>query len=160
MEDSEEQALNRADDMPMWWFWYVDDMFIVWPHGPEKLDDFLNYLNSIPLNIQFTMDTELDHHLPFLDFDTYRRVDGSLGHTVYRKPTLTDLYLNAKSHHHPANKHSMLATPEQRARTICNQESFPGEMHLLHSTFKLNSYNDRSIGPSIHLRARTNLERI
>jgi hypothetical protein len=32
-------------------------------------------------------------HLPFLDIDIYKRPDGSLGHTVYRKPTHTNLYL-------------------------------------------------------------------
>jgi len=42
---------------------------MIWPHGPEKLNDCLNYLNSIPPNIQFTMVTESDGQLPFLDID-------------------------------------------------------------------------------------------
>ncbi|XP_046406226.1 uncharacterized protein LOC124171132 [Ischnura elegans] len=48
------------------------------------------------------MQTEKDNRLPFLDILIERRADGSLGHSVYRKPTHTDLYLNGRSHHHPA----------------------------------------------------------
>jgi hypothetical protein len=47
------------------------------------------------------METESEDHFPFLDLDIYRGPDGSLGHKVYRKPIHTNLYLNAKSHHHP-----------------------------------------------------------
>ena len=39
------------------------------------------------------MEIEEGGHLPFLDIDIYRRMDGSLGHKVYRKLTHTNLYL-------------------------------------------------------------------
>jgi len=96
MEKFDEEVLNRADYKPMCWFWYVDATFIVWPHGSNKLDDFLNHLNGNNPNIQFTVETETYSHLPFLDTDTHRRLYGSLGHTVYRKLTHTDLYMNDK----------------------------------------------------------------
>jgi hypothetical protein len=32
---------------PSLWLWYVDDTFVVWPHGPQLLQNFLNYLNSL-----------------------------------------------------------------------------------------------------------------
>jgi hypothetical protein len=54
------------------------------------------------------METESERDLPFLDLDIYRRPDGCLGHEVYRKPTHTNFYLNAKSHHHPSNKQAVL----------------------------------------------------
>ena len=34
--------------------------------------------------------------------------DGTLGHAVYRKPFHTNDYLNAKSHHHLAQKQGVL----------------------------------------------------
>jgi hypothetical protein len=49
------------------------------------------------------METERDGHLPLIDIDIYRKPDGSLGHRVCRKPTQTNLYLCANSHHHPSN---------------------------------------------------------
>ena len=33
-------------------------------------------------------------HIPFLDIDIYRKMDCSLEHKVYRKPTHTNLYLH------------------------------------------------------------------
>jgi hypothetical protein len=43
---------------------YVDDAFLIWPHGPEKLERLLDYLSGPHRNIQFTMQTEKDSHLP------------------------------------------------------------------------------------------------
>jgi hypothetical protein len=100
MEVFEEMALNQAPHKPLCWFRYVDDTFVIWPHSPDRLKDFLDHLNGIHQNIQFTMEMERDGHLPFLDIDIYRRPDGSLGHRVYHKPTHTNLYLNSSSHHH------------------------------------------------------------
>jgi hypothetical protein len=102
MEDFEERALDLARHKPLCLFLYVDDAFVIWPHGPDKLKDFLNYLNRIHQCIRFTMETESEGHLPFVDIYIYRRPDSSLGNKVYCKPTHTNLYLNAGSHHHPS----------------------------------------------------------
>jgi hypothetical protein len=80
-------------------------------------------LNNIHPDIQFTMETKFDGHLSFLDIDIYSRPDGYLGDTVYSKVTHTDFNLNAKLHHHPVNKHSMLGILAHRVRAVCNQES-------------------------------------
>jgi hypothetical protein len=104
MEDYKKAALESAPLKPRCWFRYADDTFVIWKHGPDKLKDFLRHLNNINHSIQFTMETESKSHLPFLDLDIYRRPDGSLGHKMYHKPTHTNLYLNAKSHHQPSNK--------------------------------------------------------
>jgi hypothetical protein len=89
MEYFEEMALESTTYMPLCWFRYVDDTFVIWPHGPGKLAEFLDHLNGLHENIRFTMETERDCHLPFLDIDIYRKPDGSLGHTDYRKPPHT-----------------------------------------------------------------------
>jgi hypothetical protein len=92
--------------------------------------DFLNHLNGIHNNIQFTMEIEEEDHLPFLDIDIYRKMDGSLGHKVYRKPTHTNLYLHQSSHHHPANKHSVVSCLIHRAKALCDQESLAPEFNI------------------------------
>jgi hypothetical protein len=91
------------------------------------------------------METEEDGHLPFLDIDIYRKIDGSLGHKVYRKPTHTNLYLQQNSHHHPANKHSVLTSLVHRAKTLCDQDSLPQEMEFLTTVFKMNGYSTQQI---------------
>jgi len=57
--------------------------------GQEKLTEFLNHLSGLYNKIQFTMEIEEEDHLPFLDIDICRKMDGFLGHKVYRKPTHT-----------------------------------------------------------------------
>jgi hypothetical protein len=39
MEDFEEKALNQATLKPTCWYRYVDDTFVIWPHGKENLTD-------------------------------------------------------------------------------------------------------------------------
>jgi hypothetical protein len=71
MEDSEEKALDRFTHKPFCWFRYVDNTFIMWPHGPGRLRHFPDHLNSVHHT------TEQDGHLSFLDMDIYSRPDAS-----------------------------------------------------------------------------------
>jgi hypothetical protein len=139
---------------PLCWLRYVDDTFVIWPHGPGKLSEFLDHVNSIHESIQFTMETERDGHLPFLDIDIYRKPDGSLGHKVYRKPTHTNLYLNSNSHHHPSNKQAVLSTLVHRARSLCDQESLHSELEFLRTAFRQNGYSNRQIRRALNSPAR------
>ncbi|KAJ4447063.1 hypothetical protein ANN_09052 [Periplaneta americana] len=125
---------------------YVDDTLVVWPHGEEKLQEFQEYLNNIHPNIQFTKEVEKDGCFPFLDILISRKSDGTLGHRVYRKPTHTDLYLNGHSHHHPAQKRTVLSTLLHRARGISDKESLPSEICHLRKTFLQNNFGNREIG--------------
>jgi hypothetical protein len=114
MEDFEKKTIAQATHKPICWFRYVDNTFVIWPHGQEKLT-ISEPLNRLHNKIQLTMEKEEEQgHLPFLDLDIYRKTDGSLGHKVYRKPTHTILYLHQNSHHHPANKQSVLALCEPK----------------------------------------------
>jgi hypothetical protein len=69
MDDLQDLTVTRAACNPVCWFHYVDSIFVVWPHGPEKLNDFLTHLKIIHPIIHFTMETESDGHLPFLYID-------------------------------------------------------------------------------------------
>jgi hypothetical protein len=123
----------------------VDDTFVIWPHGKTSLTDFLEHLSKLHKNIQFTMEIEENGHLPFMDIDIYKKLDGSLGHKVYRKPTHTNLYLHQLSCHHPANKHCVLSSLVHRARAICDQDSLPQKLDFLTTVFKHNGYSNHQI---------------
>ena len=67
MEDLEEKAIRSASLAPKTWFHYVDDTFVLWPHGEEQLHTFHQHLNQQNSNIQFTMELEKESYIPFLD---------------------------------------------------------------------------------------------
>ncbi|XP_076655132.1 uncharacterized protein LOC143360299 [Halictus rubicundus] len=131
MEDLENRILKNAPRKPTQWF-NVDDTFVVWSHGRDTLDDFLHYINSLHPNIQFTMEIENeDKSLPFLTVLVTRKINGSLGHRVYMKPTHTNRYLHASSHHHPAQKNSVLNSLINRAISITESQHLPQELDYL-----------------------------
>ena len=54
MGEFERKALQKYADKPHLWPRYIDDIFMVWSHGEEKLDEFTKYLNDIHPTIKFT----------------------------------------------------------------------------------------------------------
>jgi hypothetical protein len=150
MEHFEQMAISTAIKKPTRWYRYVVDIFAVWPHGKDDLQDFLQHLNDIHKSIEFMMETEQDRTLPFLDVLVSRRLDGTLGHTVYRKTTHTDLYLHAKSEHHPAQKRVVLTTLIRRAKTLCDLDSLEKEIQHLRETFQRNGYSKSEIRRDLH----------
>ena len=46
---------------------YVNETFVIWPHGPDKLENFHSHLNSLRKSIQFTIEREQSNQLLFLD---------------------------------------------------------------------------------------------
>ena len=149
MEDFEERALESAPLRPKFFFRYVDDTFVVWPHGIDTLDSFLTHMNGLHPNIRFTMEIEKDGELPFLDILVYKKQNGGLGHKVYRKPTHTNLYLNGGSHHHPAQKQAVISSLIHRARNISDDNNLPGELRHLKETFLQNGYGRRDISTAL-----------
>jgi hypothetical protein len=82
MEYFEQLAISSVIRKPTHWYRYVDNTFVALPHGKEELQEFLKYLNNIHSNIKFTMETEQNWSLPFLDVLVSNRPDGSLGHKL------------------------------------------------------------------------------
>ncbi|XP_030754214.1 uncharacterized protein LOC115881004 [Sitophilus oryzae] len=153
MERFEEKALESSVLKPAVWFRYVDDTFVVWKHGRDSLDDFLHHLNSQSPSIKFTMETEVNNQLAFLDVLVKRNGD-LLDHTVYRKPTHTDRYLHKLSNHHPSQKQGIIGTLANRARRICANEHIQEELSHLNKAFLANGYNDREIKAALAPRQR------
>ena len=85
----EEQAITTSSNEPRIWKRYVDDTFTILDR--ENIDDFLQHLvNNQQPSIRFTMETEKDNNLAFLDTAVLRQPDGRLITSVYRKSTHID----------------------------------------------------------------------
>ena len=86
---------------PLIWIRYIDDIFIIWTHGADTLQDFINFTQSYStkkqmkskIKFEINQSTERVH---FLDV-TIMLVDGAIATTVYSKPTDSHLYLNVHS---------------------------------------------------------------
>ena len=100
MEHLEQIALQTASLSPRLWLRYVDDTFVVWPHGQEELEHFHKHLNMQHQNIKFTVEVEEDNKLSFLNVQVTRN-SSKLNTSVHRKTTHTDHYIPFHSHHHP-----------------------------------------------------------
>ena len=85
----------------------MDDTFTVL--NRRNVYDFLQHLNNQQPSIRFTMETEKDNKLAFLDTAVLREPDGRLTTSVYRKPTHTDQYLAYDSHHPQSVKRGLSA---------------------------------------------------
>jgi hypothetical protein len=145
MEDLESKALISSPFQPKYWNRFVDDTFVIWPHGYDKLNEFANHLNKQSSHIKFTMEVEDKGSLPFLDVKVTKRLDGSLAHQVYRKKTHTEQYLHVESHHHPAQKLGVLNTLATRAFRISDDEHLDEEKNHLLKVFKDNGYKKHQV---------------
>ncbi|KAL9987924.1 hypothetical protein ACROYT_G002307 [Oculina patagonica] len=88
MASFEEQAIASSSYKPKIWKRYVDDTFTILDR--ENVDSFLQHLNIQQPSIRFTMETESDSKLAFLDTAVSREPDGRLTTskiTKTRKPS-------------------------------------------------------------------------
>jgi hypothetical protein len=93
--------------------------FVAWPHGPERLHNFLSDLNSLRPSIQFTAETDAAiHHLDVV----ITKKGTALASKVYRKPTHIGRYLNLKSNYPPRLKGGLIQGLHSRASTICQKD--------------------------------------
>lgn len=138
MEHFETKAIESSPLKPKLWKRFVDDTYVIWPHGKENLNKFLEHLNSQSNSIKFMMEVEENGCLPFLDILIKRNQDGTISHQVYRKKTHTEHYLHANSHHHPAQKLGVLNTLATRAIRISYHDNFEQEKNHLLNVFKKN----------------------
>ena len=121
MESFEEQAITTSPYKPRIWKRYIDDTFTVLDRG--SIDSFLQHLNNQQPSIRFTMETESDSKLAFLDTAVSREPDGRLATSVYRKPMDTDQYLAYDSHHPQSVKHGIVKCLYDRAKRIVTKPS-------------------------------------
>ncbi|XP_011859612.1 PREDICTED: uncharacterized protein LOC105557077 [Vollenhovia emeryi] len=61
-----------------------------------------------------------------------------------------DRYLHANSHHHPAQKNSVINSLVHRALSISEPAALDGELNHLHRALTRNGYSSRNINRTIH----------
>ena len=139
METFEEQAIESMPSKPKIWKRYVDDTFTILDR--DRVDSFLQHLNSQQPTICFTMETENDNKISFLDVSVSREPDGRLTTSVYRKPTHTGQYLAHDSHHPQSVKRGIVKCLYDRAKRLVTKPSVTSaEKKHLSSVLVSNGY--------------------
>ena len=158
MEDFENRALATSPCTPKIWKRFVDDAFTIIKKNQKQT--FLEHLNSINNNIQFTSeDPGEDGSIPFLDMLIIPDGEGRLKTTVYRKPTHTNQYLHWDSHHDIPSKYSKIGILFHRAKTICSEpKQLQEEEEHLYKSLKRCKYPTWALN-RVKMRSQTTLHK-
>ena len=66
MHKTETELLQKSSLKPTFFKRFIDDIFLIWPHGEKQLQDFLQMINSHHKTIKFT-EEHSKTEIPFLD---------------------------------------------------------------------------------------------
>ena len=103
---------------PVFYRRYVDDTFALF-RDPSHAPRFLEFINNLHNNINFTMETESDNKLPFLDVLVTRN-NSMFCTSVFRKETFTGLGMNFYSSCIKKFKLNSINTLLYRAYEVCS----------------------------------------
>ena len=92
MSDLQNKLLPTLPYQIIFYKRYVDDILIAIPN--DKLDLTLNIFNSYHPDLQFTLETEHNNYISFLDIKVIHMPDNSILTDWYLKPTHSGRYLN------------------------------------------------------------------
>ena len=133
MAHIEELIQQNAPDglLPYLWLRFLDDIFLIWLHDDNSLQNFLEYINTVHPTIKFTY-TVSEISTNFLDTTIYKRPNGQLASTLYRKPTDTIQLLHYNSNHPTSTKVGVVYSQTLRLRRIITEDVyFEQELQLL-----------------------------
>lgn len=119
MAGLENGFLASRDRTPLLWKRFIDDIFLIWPHGEDELLLFLNDLNS-HFSVSFTWSYSRTS-ATFLDVDITLR-DNQFMTAVHVKPTNKQQYLHYDSCHPPHTKRSIPRSLSIRGHRICSSQ--------------------------------------
>ena len=121
MASIEQTFIDNSPLTPLFHARFIDDIFIIWTHGSEELEQFTTRANSTHPSIKFT--TELSStSLPFLDV-LVCVTDIATKTSRYIKPTDRHTYLMYCSFHPHHIKSSIVFSQLIRLKRICSDIS-------------------------------------
>lgn len=127
------------------WYRYVDDILVSFTGTNRQLTNFFNYINSIHTKIKFTLESENNNSINFLDL-TIIRTNNNLEFSIYHKPSHTDLTINNKSYHPIQHKLAAYNSMVHRLINVpMSQTNFNKELNLIKQIASNNNYNPKII---------------
>ena len=109
---------------PLIWKRFRDDVIALWIHSNEDANHYLDYLNTIDASgkIRFTMETETENGLDFLDLRLKLKGCNKIAVDVYSKPTNSFTYVDPKTCYPSRNINKIPEGIALRLRRICDSD--------------------------------------
>ena len=121
MDKFERNYLKTQILQPFVWFRYIDDVFFIWTHGKEELENLMKESNSFSDHIKFMFESGKEN-INYLNV----KINLHNSHVVikmYVKPTDRHQYLDYSSSHPKHIKRSIVYSQTLKARRLCSLES-------------------------------------
>ena len=118
MDKIETDFFKTQQSTSLVWYHYIDDVFIIWTHGLQKLKSFLEDLNSYCPNIKCTHESNKES-ISLLDL-LVSFSDNRLLTELYIKSTDRLQYLHYSSSHSDYNKKLIIYSQTLR---LCTKET-------------------------------------
>ena len=107
---------------PTLWKRFIDDIFMIWPHGMDSLLEFIQHLNTVHQRIKIYKHY-LSSEIAFLDLIIYS-IDDKLHTRLYTKSTDRHMYLNFYSEHPMNLKRYIPCSQFLRLKTIHSESHY------------------------------------
>ena len=132
----EEEVLRTCPELPIHCYHFVDDGFGYF-RNKIKADNFVRHVNSLSPNLDYTIEhPHPDDSVPFLGVLIHPDFSAS----IYRKPTITNLYTRYSSAATMASKELVERSLTRRAVKLCSSHHLNTELQHLEVTFLSNGY--------------------
>ena len=118
----EANTLENAPFQLHTWLRYIDDIFMNWTEGLDKLKIFIDYLNNIHPTIKFTS-SHSSTNIPFLEVSVSLTNDSSISTYLYTKPTDKNKHLLYSSCHPLHTKKAIPFSLALCLRRICSTDA-------------------------------------
>ena len=118
----EQKLLSDAQYKPWIWWRYIDDIFLIWRHGEDRLREFIDALNQAHHSIKFTAEWS-EKTVSFLDVRVVKEGKEIIT-DLFTKPTDTHQLLHHSSCHPGHTKRGIPYSQALRIRRICSEDQF------------------------------------
>ena len=147
MAKFETEAMDKCNLLPTVYFRFLDDIFCVWDHGRDRLNTFLEVLNTHHPSIKLTACIH-EHSIDFLDVTVFKgpmlKEKNIFDTKIYFKPTDTHQLLHKASFHPKHTFKGILKSQIMRFYRICSQRSdFDAACSLVFKALKDRGYSGR-----------------
>ena len=120
--DFENRLFGDCDILPLIWWRYTDDIFMLCQHGEKKFKKFLEILNSYHSTIKFLANYP-GKKISILDAKVIKK-GNQLVAEIYLRPTDTHQYLHVRSCEFFHSKKSIPFSQALRLNRVCSETSF------------------------------------